>query len=294
MSAALLDRRLTPARPDVADERLRDRVAAERFVPGAPRRVAAASAPLRRAPRHDAPLDTEALMGEPVRVFDEADGYAWAQLERDGYVGYLPAAALAELGPDPTHRVDAVRTFVYPGPDLKLQPTAFLSLGTTVAVSGEDAGYIRLASGGFVHAGHLASVGDPADDYVAVAERLLGAPYLWGGKTSLGLDCSGLVQLALFVAGLSAPRDADMQRAALGRPLATDARLQRGDLVFWRGHVGIMQDSERLLHANGHHMAVASEPLAIAQTRIRDNSYGPIGEIRRLEQLSAASRRGAE
>lgn len=280
-----LDRRLTPARPDLAAERLRGIVEAARFVAGTARRVATPSCPLRREPRADGPLDTEALMGEAVTVYEEAGGFAWAQLGQDGYVGYLPADALAEPGPAPTHAVAALRTFRYPGPSMKLAPAAFLSLGSRLTVAGETAGYAELASGGFVFAGHLRPVGIPAPDFVAVAELFLETPYLWGGRTSLGIDCSGLVQVALLAAGIPCPRDSDMQAGGLGLPLALRpdlGGLRRGDLVFWRGHVGIMRDAERLLHANAHTMTVATEPLAEAESRIRARSFGPITGVRRL------------
>ncbi len=284
--------RLTPACPDLADERLRGRVEARRYAVGRLARIVAPSAPLRRRPASDAPLDTEALMGEMVTVFDEADGYAWVQLAADRYVGYLPGSVLGEAGPDPTHRVQALRTFIYPGPDLKLPPAAFLSFGAGVTAAGpERDGYLPLSTGGFVFVGHVVALDAVEPDFVAVAERFLGTPYLWGGKTSLGLDCSGLVQLALAAAGIACPRDSDMQEAALGRliELPPDlSGLRRGDLVFWRGHMGVMLDPERLLHANGHHMAVAIEPLFAAERRIRGNSFGPITSVRRLEAASRA------
>ncbi len=281
------DKRLTPARPDLADARLRGMVVAARYVAGEARTVTAPSAPVRREPSSDAPLDTEALLGEPVTVFDENEGHAWAQLGTDGYVGYLPGEALGPASPPPTHRVTALRTFLYPGPSLKLPHIAHLSLGAGVTPIEVRNEYVRLSTGGWTFAGHLSQAGEHAPDYVAVAERLVGTPYLWGGKTSLGLDCSGLVQLSLAMAGIAAPRDSDMQQAALGRevPLSSGlGGLERGDLVFWRGHVGIMLDEVRLLHANGYHMAAAIEPLAEAEIRIREKSFGPITGIRRLER----------
>jgi cell wall-associated NlpC family hydrolase len=282
-------KRLTPARPDLADERLRGVVPAERYVGGIERIVVWPSAPLRRAPVPDAPLDTEALMGEAVTVYDEREGWSWVQLQADRYVGYMPSEALDPPAAPPTHRVAALRTFVYPGPDLKLPPLAHLSLGAAVSVSGASGEYARLATG-FVWSGHLAPLGQHEADFVAVAERLVGTPYLWGGKTSLGLDCSGLVQLSLIMAGIAAPRDTDMQEEALGGLVGRSpdlAGVQRGDLIFWRGHVGIMLDAARLLHANGHHMAVAIEPLGEAEARIRANTFGPITAVKRLARLGA-------
>jgi cell wall-associated NlpC family hydrolase len=136
---------------------------------------------------------------------------------------------------------------------------------------------------GFIWRAHLAPLEAPAPDFVAVAEALIGAPYLWGGKSSLGVDCSGLVQIALLSAGKEAPRDSDMQEARLGSPVERDAPLRRGDLVFWKGHVGIMRDAETLLHANGTHMLVSSEPLALVRERNLSAGAGDITNIRRLE-----------
>ena len=282
-----LDPRLTPARPHVADLRLRDRVAAARYVAGTPRRVTSPSAPLRRAPAADAGLDTEALLGDAVDLYDTADGFAFVQLARDGYVGYLPAESLGPADPEPTHRVTALRTFLYPEPDLKRPVLGHLSLGARLAATGEAGAYLE-TPGGYVFARHCAPVDAREPDYAATAARLAGTPYLWGGRTSLGLDCSGLVQLCLDAAGLPCPRDADMQERALGQALTFDparpevAGLRRGGFVFWRGHVGLMVDPETLIHANGHHMAVAAEPLAGAVGRIAAHSFGAVTGIRRL------------
>ena len=279
------DRRITPIRADLADERLRGQIEAERFTAGTLKRVVASFSPLHRHPSREAPVDTQAIFGESVTVYDEHEGWAWAQLNDDGYVGYLPSEALGEPGAEPTHRVRAIRTFVYPGPNLKLPYRDYLTLNAKVAVMETEGDYARLASGGWVYAPHLAGLDAFETDYVSVAERFLHTPYLWGGKTSLGIDCSGLAQTALSAAGIAAPRDSDMQERALGTPIGVKpdlGGLRRGDLVFWKGHVGLMLDESNFIHATGHSMTVMIEPLAIAEERIRRTSYGPISAIRRL------------
>jgi cell wall-associated NlpC family hydrolase len=284
MSAAPFDRRLTPARPDLAAHHLRGLVDAPRYVNGEAKRVIAASVPLRRYPDAGAPLETEALHGEGVTIFDEDGGWAWVQLDRDSYVGYLPGEALGAPS-EPTHRVAALRTHAYPGPCIKLAPRMALSLGARLTIVGRDGDFAASADGLHVWLKHLAEAGWREPDYVAVAERFLETPYLWGGRTSEGIDCSGLVQTALAAAGAASPRDSDMQEATLGEPIAIDeprTPLARGDLVFWKGHVGIMRDPIALLHANGWHMRVVSEPLAEARDRIAANGGGDVTSARRL------------
>ena len=275
------DARVNPFRPDLAAGHLRGKVEAARFVEGSPRGIVAPSAPLRRRPAADAPLETEALQGEDVVVYDEADGWSWAQLTRDSYVGYLPSAALGPARAT-THRVAALRTHAYPGPSIKRPPRARSRSARGWRLSNSPAISRSAADGLHYFARHLAPEGSFAEDFVAVAERFLETPYLWGGRTSEGIDCSGLVQTALTAAGVAAPRDSDMMEARLGSPLAADAPLQRGDLVFWRGHVGVMRDGATLLHANGWHMRVVSEPLAEARARIAANGGGAVTSSRRL------------
>ncbi|WAJ30136.1 C40 family peptidase [Antarcticirhabdus aurantiaca] len=283
----LPDRRLHAFRPDLADIRLEGRVPAERFVEGIPARVSAPLAPLRRSPSSGAMLETEALFGETLRVFEtDGEGWSWVQLDGDGYVGYAPADALTTTEtPAPTHRVVAPRTLLFPGPDIKLPPLAGLPMGALVTATGEasdhNARYRLVAPFGAIVAQHLEPLDARQDDFPAVAERFLGAPYLWGGKSALGLDCTGLVQVALAMCGIAAPRDSDMQEKALGQALPAEAPRRRGDLVFWRGHVGIMLDEARLLHANAHHMMTAIEPLAEAIARIGGRGT-PVSSIRRL------------
>ncbi|MFG1279322.1 C40 family peptidase [Xanthobacter autotrophicus] len=276
-----LDPRLTPARPDLASAALKGQVEAARYVEGDLRRVAVPVAPLRRRPASDAPLETQALFGETVRVFeDDPEGWSWVQLEADRYVGYLPTEALAAPGAAPTHTVRALRTFLFPGPDIKLPPREALVLGSKVAVR-EVRGGFAVTPDGFLPIVHLAEPAEREGDFVAVAARFLGVPYLWGGRSSLGLDCSGLVQTALAAAGVAAPRDSDMQEAALGKALPLDAEPRRGDLLFWPGHVGIVEAADTLLHANAFHMAVAREPLAEALARIAAAGLA-LRSIRRL------------
>lgn len=286
------DPRVTPARPDLAAEHLKGQVAAARFVPGVEFEVRDAQAPVRREPSPEAPLDTEVLHGERLTVYEEnGEGWCWVQLRSDGYVGWVPANALRPPGPAPTHRVSALRTFVFPGRSIKAPPVEALSLGSLVTVrpqAGERAGDVTtaltlLVSGFCVPTRHLAPIDSREPDFVAVAERFLGVPYLWGGKTSLGLDCSGLVQVALTASGVACPRDSDMQERSLGKALPNDdlENLRRGDLVFWKGHVAIVRDPTTLVHANAFHMAVAIEPIATALRRIAD-AGSPITSIKRI------------
>ena len=281
MTVPAFDRRTTPARPDLAAAHLRGQVEAERFVAGESRSVLAASAPLRRDPRTDCRLDSEALRGEALTVYDvTSEGWAWVQLARDGYCGYLPAEALGDPE-QTTHRVAALRTLVFPGPDLKLPIAGALTLGSAVLVHEIVGSYGRIREG-YVPLKHLAPSDSQEPDYVAVAERFLHVPYLWGGRTSLGLDCSGLVQVALAAAGQAAPRDSDMQEHALGQKLAANEPHRRGDLVFWPGHVGVMRDSETLLHANAHAMMVTSEPLEEVRHRILAFTGAGVSAVKRL------------
>jgi cell wall-associated NlpC family hydrolase len=278
-----VDRRLHAIRADLADARLGEAPGGARLVEGERREVAAALLSLHREPRFDARLDTQALMGEYVRVFDVQEGWAWLQLESDGYVGYAAQDDLMPIGRAATHRVAVPSTFMFPGPDIKSQPTVTLTMNARVAVTGQDERFAHLANGRFVVARHLVALSESAPDFVVVAEAYRHVPYLWGGKSVFGLDCSGLVQLSLQASGVASPRDSDMQEERLGRPLPNDdlESLRRGDLVFWDSHVGIMSDERMLLHANGHFMQVTTEPLATAVERIA-RRHGKITSIKRI------------
>ncbi|MTI43908.1 cell wall-associated NlpC family hydrolase [Roseibium hamelinense] len=284
------DRRLHPVRPDIAAESYRGIYEAERYSRGIQRRIVSDKVPMTAKPRLDQPIDTEILYGEGFTVFEETpDGWAWGQLETDGYVGWVPSEALSDM-PETGHIVSALRTYRYPMPDLKFPPRGLLSMGARVAVTDRTTvrglDYAKLSDGSFVVAKHLSPLNGVAGDWVAVAEEFLGTPYLWGGRSSLGLDCSALVQLAAQRAGISVARDSDMQERSAGIPVKFDGcgdGLSRGDLIFWKGHVAIVTGPNKLIHANGYTMTVAFEEVQVALSRIAETEWGDVTSVRRLE-----------
>ena len=276
MERLLFDQRLTLARNGIAARSLEGVVTAERYVDTVVRRTRVSSTALRRAPSPGAEQLDQLIFGELFEVLEEADGWSLGQAQRDRYVGYVDSTALAGTSEAPTHTVRALRTYGFTEPSIKSAPTGLYSMNALLTAEGQQGRFVKTSGGWFV-AEHLAPIGDVERDYVGVAERFLGTPYLWGGRESLGLDCSGLVQQAFYACGLSCPRDSD-QQALLGEPVET---LQRGDLVFWRGHVAVMTSSSDILHANGFHMSVATEPLATATARISASGGGEPTAFRR-------------
>jgi hypothetical protein len=272
----MADKRLTPARPDLAAVHLKGVVDAPRFAEGETFSVCLGRTSLRLRPGADAAQDSELLFGENFTVYDRAQGWAWGQAASDLYVGYVREDALGAPIVAQT-RVTALMAPMFSAADLKTPVRDLLPLNAAVPVLARDGDYVNVGPG-FVHQRHLAPEGEK--DFVAIAERFLGVPYVWGGKTAAGLDCSGLIQTALQAVGKAAPRDTDMMEKALGEAVRIEDA-KRGDLVFWKGHMGVMLDAKRLLHANAFHMVVAAEPLAEAAARI-EKIAGPVTSVKRL------------
>ncbi|XDA98552.1 NlpC/P60 family protein [Sulfitobacter sp. LCG007] len=246
----MTDRRLTPD-----PQRIRTRI---------PARVTVPLADLCRVPGW--PRDRQLLLGESVTVFDDADGWSYVQAGKDGYCGYLRSDA---LGPDlpATHRVTAPATQAYEAPDIKSPDRMMLSFGCLLSATAESATFIATPEG-HVPRQHVHRVGSYASDPAAVAELFLGTPYLWGGNSRSGIDCSGLVQAAMLACGIDCPADSDLQCAGFGKDVPSGSGYQRNDLLFWKGHVALVTDPRTLIHANGGYMAVVFEKIDEAISRI--------------------------
>ena len=275
------DPRVTPLRDGIAARALEGILPAEVYLDPKPLRCAVPAAAIRRAADAASEQMDQLLFGEVFDVIEEEGAFVWGQAHRDGYVGFVEAAALAPLGAAPTHRISAIRTYAFAGPSIKTRAAGPYSLNALVTVEAVEGRLARVAGAGWMAVEHLSPIGVFPRDPATVAERYLGAPYLWGGRESLGLDCSGLVQQAFLACGLACPRDTDMQQA-LGREIGR-GDFGRGDLVFWKGHVAIGLDAERILHANAHHMAVAIEPLDAAIQRIKAAGSGEPAAFRRCQ-----------
>ena len=275
-----LDSRLHAWRPDLASVNLRGRINAKRFVEGVSMEVVVPVATIHREASSTAMQTTQALFGEKLLAFEIRDDWVWCQLERDGYVGYIAKAAVSNDLTNPTHRISVPTTFLYPLPDIKSQAPVNLPMNSKLEIATSDEKFSRLSNGKYVFTKHVKPLNEYESDFVSIAEKFLDVPYYWGGKTAQGLDCSGLVQTSLEVCGISSPRDTDMQETQLGQKLMVNDLdgLRRGDLVFWKGHVGIMADQKTLLHANGYHMMTVKEPLAEVVARIAD----PVTSIKRF------------
>lgn len=275
-----LDPRIYAVRKDIADIALADRVFAPHYAEAEQARVAVPSVALREGPSDDARAVSQLLFGEGFAVIDSEGGWAWGYGLHDHYVGYLPAAVLGDMGAEPDHVVRAASALVFADADIKSPVVATLPMGSRFAATAEGA-FLR-AENGFIHSRHAGAIAAAEQDVVAVAERLLGQPYRWGGRGGDGVDCSGLVQTAFALCGLAVPRDTDQQAEAIGEEIADGAALRRGDLIFFPGHVGLMADGETLVHANAHWMAVVREPLADVVARLQPEHEKPVLSRRRV------------
>ena len=282
-----LDRRLHAFRPDLADAALKANVKARRFTTGRRCRVITPVLDLRSEPGEEEEFVTQALMGETLTVFDNDGEWSWVQLDADSYVGYARTSGLADVKAEVTHIVTAPRTFIYSAADLRSPPRLACSMGSRLVLGDSQVtrgtAYLLVEDGGAIIARHVVPISDRSADYVNVAAAFLRTPYLWGGRSAFGIDCSALVQLSMAMCGLNAPRDCDMQAVELGSLVDSGAdfsALKRGDLVFWKRHVAIAENVDTLIHASDHTMQVVREPVRDAIARI-EPLYGKPVRVRR-------------
>jgi len=259
------DRRIFPSNGRVAHESLKDQVEGVRFVRGELKQVIKPVVGLFSKPGGG--MDRQLMYGATFLELDQKHGFSFGRAEPDGYVGYVETDCLAKIT-KATHKVIRLNTHIYPTANMKTVPLMVLPMGASLDVARIKDGFAELTSGGFIPQQAVAPIDTYADDPVAVAELFLGTAYLWGGDSYQGIDCSGLVQTALGACGQSCARDSDMQQVEVGSEFGDNTPLQRGDLVFWPGHVGMMADADRLLHANAYHMRVTCEPLEEVSVRI--------------------------
>lgn len=258
------DPRLTPVMGDIAAAHLRGRINAQRYVEGVKLQAAAPAIGVHREPSLESEQMNQLLLGETAIIYDVRGSWGWGQSLHDDYVGWMSLADMTSDVREPSRRIRALRSIIYAEPDLRAPALMSAPMNARIALSaaGGEGAFLPVARGGWIVASHLVGLDHTGGDYVAIAQAFLGTPYLWGGRCSMGIDCSGLVQSALGGAGQACARDTDMQLDSLGRELRGDERPARGDFAFWKGHVAILIDERMVVHADGRTMAVVIEPLS--------------------------------
>jgi len=275
-----IDRREMPANARVAAAHLKGRVAAARFADPVRHRVVRPLTDLLRGP--GGARERQLVLGEAFEVLDEHEGHAFGWAARDGFVGYVASEALSAQAPDPTHIVAVPATHAYGAPDLKSPEHCGLSFGSRLRVVSASGAFFETAEGWFIPKPHLRPANAPFADPVTIAQLFFGVPYLWGGNSVWGIDCSGLVQAAWLACGRPCPGDSDQQERALGTALPHGAPCLRGDLLFWKGHVALVVEPEVMIHANAHTMSVAYERIDEARARIEGQGDGAITAHKRV------------
>lgn len=259
------DSRITPIRGDLADIKLAGDFFAPHYAMAKTAHCILPSAIISNA-AHDIAI-SEIIYGEKFAILDVSGGYAWGYSLHDDYVGYVPMEALAIGDNSPTHQISSRGALIFHAPSIKSTIINHLPMGAKLAATPTDDPNFYQSAGGFIHKRHISAIGKTQYDSAALAAQCMGAPYLWGGRSGFAMDCSGLVQMILGLQGINIPRDSDMQHK-IGKAIADDAPLGRNDIIFFPGHVGIMSDSENIIHANAHWMQVKREPLADVVARI--------------------------